>query len=233
MKRNNHLNSLLYLMQVCDSSFPTGAFNHSYGFETLIEDERIRDGKTAEQYCRDWLRFSVAPTDGAIVAQAYRAMKDSDTDALVEWDEIAGAIKVSREVREASIKTGRALLRALTDVFDPEPVRPFREAVNQGLCTGHQPVVFGLAAPLFELSEEEAVLAFLQTGFINLMGVVARLLPLGQVENQRIIARAWPLLLESVEYACALEADQIGAATVGLDLASMQHEKLYTRICIS
>lgn len=233
MKRKSNLNTLLYLMQVGDSSFPTGAFNHSYGFETLIEEERIHNGKTAEQYCRDWLRFSLAPTDGAIVALSYQAMKAKDLDSLIELDELAAAIKPTRENREASSKTGRALLSALMDVFNPEAMQPFNKIVNQGRCIGHQAVVFGLSAPLFELTEEEAVLAFLQTSFINLMAVIARLVPLGQVENQRVLARAWPLLLESTEYACTIEPSMIGATTVGLDLASMQHERLYARICIS
>ena len=34
---------LLYLLQVVNSAFPTGAFNHSYGFETLIDSGEIHD----------------------------------------------------------------------------------------------------------------------------------------------------------------------------------------------
>ena len=51
---------LLYLLQVANASFPTGAFNHSYGFETWIDAGALDDGARFERACRDWLRYGVA-----------------------------------------------------------------------------------------------------------------------------------------------------------------------------
>ena len=38
---------LLYLLQVANASFPTGAFNHSYGFETWIDSGALDDAAPA------------------------------------------------------------------------------------------------------------------------------------------------------------------------------------------
>ena len=66
---------LLFMLQVSNASFPTGAFNHSYGFETWIDSELINDGSSFEVACRDWLTYSLASADGAAVAHAHRAMQ--------------------------------------------------------------------------------------------------------------------------------------------------------------
>ncbi len=224
---------LLYLLQVANASFPTGAFNHSYGFETWIDSGALDDAASFEGACRDWLRYAVIPTDGAAAAHAHRHAAAGELDALLALDAIVGALKLSRESREASYKTGRALLAAYRDVFSAETLAPLAEAMRDGRCEGHQAVVFGAAAQAQGIAEGDAVLAFLHAGLSNLVSVGARLIPLGQIESQRIVREAWPLLTGGAAEACAMELDALGSATAGLDIASMRHERLHTRLCMS
>ena len=224
---------LLYLLQVANASFPTGAFNHSYGFETWIDAGALDDAARFECACRDWLRYGAQRTDGAAVAHACRHAAAGDLAALVGLDHIVGALKLSRESREASFKTGRALLGAYRDIFGAQPLASFAEAVREGRCEGHQAVVFGAAAAAQGIGTGDAVLAFLHAALSNLVSVGARLIPLGQIESQRIVRSAWPLLTAGAADACALELDALGSATAGLDIASMRHERLHTRLCMS
>ena len=224
---------LLYLLQVANASFPTGAFNHSYGFETWIDSGALDDGPRFESACRDWLRYAAVPTDGAAAAHAHRHAAAGDLDGLVDLDHVVGALKLSREVREASFKTGRALLGAYRDIFSADSLAPFADAVRAGRCEGHQAVIFGAAAEAQGVGESDAVLAFLHAALSNLVSVGARLIPLGQIESQRIVRDAWPLLTQGTEQACALKLDALGSATAGLDVASMRHERLHTRLCMS
>ena len=224
---------LLYLLQVANASFPTGAFNHSYGFETWIDAGALDDGTRFGNACRDWLRYAAVPTDGAAVAHAHRRTAAGDLDGLVDLDQIVGALKLSRESREASFKTGRALLGAYRDVFSSEALAAFAAATRDGRCEGHQAVIFGAAAKAQEIGVGDAVLAFLHAALSNLVSVGARLIPLGQIESQRIIREAWPLLTQGADEACAMALDSLGSATAGLDIASMRHERLHTRLCMS
>ncbi len=227
-------NRLLYLLQVATASFPTGAFNHSYGFETWFDSEAIKDAASFETAVRDWLIHAVGPLDGVAVAQAQRAAASGDCAVLVELDHIVGAMRLTRETREASVKTGQSLLTTLCAVFDaPMVLADFAAAVRGGRCDGHQAVGFGAAAGAFGLSTEEAVLAYLQSSFANLAAVAARLVPIGQVETQRIIRRAWPLLISSTEEAVRADQGSMSAITVALDIASMRHQDLHTRLCMS
>jgi len=224
---------LLYFLQVSNASFPTGAFNHSYGFETWIDSELISDAASFEIACRDWLIYGIASADGAAVAHAHRAMKANDVDALVALDDLVGALKLSREAREASDKTGHATLAAVRDIFEPKRLAQFEEAIKAGRCSGHQAVVFGAAAGDMDLPEKDTVLAFLQAAVANLAGVASRIIPLGQVETQRVVLNAWPLLLEATQQAQNTQLDEMGNAMTSLDIASMRHERLHTRLCMS
>ncbi len=140
--------SLLYFLQVATSSFPTGAFSHSYGFEQLIAEESITNADSLQRELHLWLRYGVAAAD-------------------------AGA------------------------------------------------------------SRHSAVLAFLHGSFSSLVGVAARLIPLGQIATQRIITDAGGVIEDCCEASLATGIDELATTTPALDLASMAHERLYTRLCIS
>jgi urease accessory protein len=224
---------LLYLLQVANASFPTGAFNHSYGLETWIDSNRVHDAATAEAACRDWLRHGTAPADGAAVAAAHDAGVAGDQEALIRVDRLVGALKLARETREASLKTGRATINAIRDIFQAPRVIAYEALVREGRCGGHQAVAFGIAAVDFDVSRQQAVLAFLQSSLMNIVSVAARLIPLGQVEAQRIVTRAWPLLQGCATIAQSRELRHFGSATAALDIAAMRHERLTTRLCMS
>ncbi len=225
--------TLLYLLQVANSSFPTGAFNHSYGFETLIDEGTIYNAETLEVACRDWLLYGVAPADGAAAVSAHRANISGDLDQLIELDNLIGALKLAREVREASYKTGRAFLTAVCNIFHAAAMESYAQAIKRGRCEGHQSVAFGAAAATFGVTEDEATLVFLQSTLTNLLGVAARLIPLGQVEAQRIITKAAPLLTQAANVAKSRKPEEFGTMTAALDIAAMGHERLYSRLCMS
>ncbi len=148
-------------------------------------------------------------------------------------DQVAAAIKLSREMREASIKMGWALLNALHNVFDVIDLKNYARLIQEGSCEGHYAVIFGAAAASIGVSEGETVLVYLHTSLVNIISVAARLIPLGQIEAQRIIWQSHRLLLESTAAAQSTNLHLIGTSTVGLDVASMQHERLHTRLCMS
>ena len=183
-----------------------------------------------ELACRDWLSFGVTHADAAIVAHAHRAANAADLKVL---DQVTAAIKLSRETREASIKMGWALLNGLHNVFDVIDLKDYARSIQEGSCEGHYAVIFGAAAASIGVTESEAVLVYLHTSLANVTSVAARLIPLGQIEAQRIIWRSHSFLLESTAAAQSTDLHLIGTATVGLDVASMQHERLHTRLCMS
>lgn len=234
MPVENERERLLYLLQIANSAFPIGAFNHSYGFETLIDRGVISNAETLDMACRDWLLYGVASLDGAAVASAHRAALAGDINQLVELDNLVGALKLPREIREASYKMGYAFLTTVMQVFQPGGmVETYAQVVKEDKCEGHQAVAFGVAGAAFAIPEAETVLVFLQSTLSNLVGVAARLIPLGQTEAQRIIAKSWSLLTQAVEIARSRKPEEFGTTAAMLDIVAMHHERMYSRLCMS
>lgn len=226
-------NSLIYLLQVATAGFPTGAFSHSYGFETLIDEDIVNDPASLEREALLWLRHGVAKADGAAVALAYQAASERDFSALGELDEMLSALKLGRESREGSLSTGRSFLDAILNAFPGELSRSYERAIYDRVCLGHYASAFGVAAVDSGISKKEAVLAFMHGSFSNMVGVAARIIPLGQIAVQKILANARPAITECTDASLATSLSEMNSATVRLDVASMMHERLYTRLCIS
>ena len=223
----------LTLLQLANASFPTGAFTQSFGFETWIFHHAVDDASEAERRCRDWLRFGIATCDAAAVALAYRLALDDDAEGIAALDRGLGALKLARETRMASVMTGHALLAACRDIFDLDGMRRLEAMIAAGLCEGHHATLYGLAGAGLALGEEETVSTYLWSSLSSLVGVTQRLVPLGQVDAQRIVAAAGALIDECAQIARSRPAERLCSTYAALDAAAMRHERLPTRLCIS
>jgi len=224
---------LLALLQLANAAFPTGAFTHSYGFETWIDDGTVKNVADAEQQCLDWLRFNLTTCDAVAAVLSYRGTLHDEMSCIAEIDQQLNAIKLSRESRGASKMTGAALIAAGRDIFGLSQISRLADMIGNGECEGHHAVVYGVLSVGLGLTERETVTSFLWTGFSSLVGVVQRLVPLGQTEAQRIIADAGPLIDRCSEIARMRDLQTMTASLAALDVASMRHERLHTRLCIS
>lgn len=225
--------ALLYLLQAATSAFPTGAFSHSYGFETLIDDGTISDEVSLDRLARLWLRYGVATADAAVCAWAWLAADAGDDNLLAVLDEQLGALRITRETRQASLSTGRAFMNAARDAFGGERLAHYRELVGAGACTGHYATAFGVAAHDAGIARHGATLAFLHGSLSSVVGVAARIIPLGQISTQRIVSNARPLIVECARIALGTGLTDLGTSTGWFDQASMAHERVYSRLCIS
>jgi urease accessory protein len=78
-----------------------------------------------------------------------------------------------------------------------------------------------------------ALLGYLHAYVVGQVSAAVRLIPLGATEGQLTIRALQPDLLEIAEYAQDAKIEDLGSFTPGLDIRSMQHEQLYSRLFIS
>lgn len=231
--RTPDASALLYLLQIANGNFPIGTFSHSYGLETLVEEARITDAQGLSDVAHLWLRYGLATSEGGAVAVALRATRESDFTTLATLDQVLTALKLTRETREASIKIGNAFLQTVSNTFGWERIAQYRRATAEGWCAGHYATAFGVAAVDADVSATDALLAFLHSALYGLVSVAARIMPLGQLDAQRVLAGSWPQIVESATVALRLDLEDLSVATTFLDIASMHHERLYSRLCMS
>ena len=74
-----------YLLQVNDALFPIGAYSHSQGLETYIQNGIVHDEKTAEEYIKNKIKWNFATTELLSVKLAYES---AEAELLEELEEL-------------------------------------------------------------------------------------------------------------------------------------------------
>ena len=73
-----------YLLQVNDALFPIGAYSHSQGLETYIQNGIVHDEKTAEEYIKNKIKWNFATTELLSVKLAYESAEAERLEELEE-----------------------------------------------------------------------------------------------------------------------------------------------------
>lgn len=227
------LRAELALQQLADSAFPTGAFAHSFGLETYIQEGVIHDGTTLETFIAGTLRHGTRRSDALALAAAHAAMSDDDLPTILELDGRLTALKSATELRQASVQIGRQFLRTALRLYPVEPLRRLRQFVEEGDCQGHHSVVFGAVCAVAGVGQGRAVAAYLHAHAAGQVSVAVRLIPLGATEGQRVLRSLHPAILETAEFVMESPDGELGGFTPALEIRSMQHARLFARLFLS
>jgi urease accessory protein len=202
---------LLALLQLSDSALPVGAAAHSFGIETLVEEDVLRP-ENLEKFLRDYLS-EAGVLEAAFVRRAWGGEELSGLSSEFE------ARRPARESREAALKMGRRFAELFNALSGAQlsPSLPYS-------------IAFGAAGAIAGITEESMVLGYLQQSVTGLVSACQRLMPLGQVAASRII---WNLRTAIREAALHSERLEVSCFTHLPELGSMRHRSLETRLFIS
>ncbi|ERI50597.1 hypothetical protein N878_25500, partial [Pseudomonas sp. EGD-AK9] len=91
-------------------------------------------------------------------------------------------------------------------------------------------LAWALAARAWRIAPDEALAAWLWGWLENQLAVLMKTLPLGQQAAQRLTSSLLPQLEAAQRQAETLTPEHWGSAAFGLALASMAHERQYSRL---
>jgi urease accessory protein len=221
---------LLAVLQFADGLFPAGGFAHSFGLEVYAQRGIVRDRSGLEAFVRAHLAGSAGPGDAVAAAGAARAAAADDLAACLALDERLEAMKWVPELREASRQMGRQTARTAGVLGEDAFVARLATAVEDGRAAGHHAVVFGAVTGRLGVDAEATAAAYLHSAAVLLINAGLRLLPVGQLDGQRIVAALRPLLVRLAREAAARGMDDLWGFAPALEIAGCRHAELETRL---
>lgn len=243
------IDSQLLLQTWMSAAFPTGAFSCSHGIETAIADGRITNSAECENWIASIVQSGSGWNDALIITNAYAIVTsnvkltgmaydaDANTSApepgevsstLPELNALALALCSGAERLRETTQLGLAFAKAACAYRQVQPSCLTLVAGDIAL-----PVAIGVEGALAKIPLQNLLPASLQASSSNLVWIATRLVPLGQTQALRVIANLQPLVQATALQAMNASLDDIGSGTVLADLASIEHEQLASRICIT
>lgn len=220
----------LYMLQICDSLFPIGAFTLSNGLETFVQRGLIDSAEQLGKYLTDYL--AVAPYQ-ELGAMALAMQNADDKAAWISLDQLYTALRAPKEVRQGSAKLCMRLLKAAGQIAPLPVLEAYYAHIRQGDCTGQHPIAVGLFAAGHGVNAQEALMIYGYSLLSAMTTHAAKCVPLRQLEAQRVLREHLPALLPAVQSALTITQEDLGASGAAFDILAMQHETLYSRLYMS
>ncbi|WP_228551014.1 urease accessory protein UreF [Sporosarcina cascadiensis] len=229
-----HINStFLHLMQIHDSAFPIGNYTHSYGMETFIQENRLQTKEELLEFCKTFLMHNLLYGDVILIQEAYRATNIRDLNKLQSLDELCGAIKLAKESREASVNVGKQFMRTVLPLCADPFLTKWHTCVKSRKAKGHYAVVLGIYCALNEFDMEMTVMMYMYSTVNGLIQNAVRSVPFGQNTGVQSLYELLDWVTEAAKMAQKLTVDDVSNNALSIELSSMKHEYLHSRLFIS
>ncbi len=227
---------LLRLLQLADSALPIGSTAHSFGLETLTEEDELSVAQL-ELFLQGYLA-EAGMLEAAFCHRSYHISPHIDTAFEGQWlalNNDLSAFKTARESRVASATLGRRFLQLVAGLEESTQLQHLLYIAKSQGVEIHYSIAFGLVGRHLGVDETATVLAYLQQSLMGLVSACQRLLPLGQSQASTILWRLKAAIIETAQNSADFAARPQDSAvfTPLLDIGSMRHPGLVTRLFIS
>lgn len=178
----------LKLLQISDSALPISGYTHSWGLEAGIARGVVRDPPSLEEWTRNWLRTSLGPLEGVLVASSCCAVRAGRPEELPALNRVAEVSIVPPSTRRASREMGEQLLAlGATWVWSSTALESVLGKISEA-PEWHHCVAFGLLGALAGGEPEEVLTAYLHQAALGVIGAGVRAVPIGHTHGQQVLA---------------------------------------------
>lgn len=223
----------LRLLQIHDSAFPIGSYTQSYGMETYIQEDIIRTKEDLIAFCSTFLFQNLAYGDAILIQESHAAARNRDIDRLLQLEQLCGAIKLAKESRDASVNLGRQFIRTVAPLVEDPFFDEWKNRIQLNEAKGHYAILYGIYCAVNELDIHHSVLSYLFASVNGLVQNAVRAVPFGQntgVQAMHVLSEA---VVEAAKLVSTLKERDLCNNALGIELASMKHEYLFSRLFIS
>jgi urease accessory protein len=222
--------ALLRMQSWLSPVFPIGSYSYSHGLEWAVEAGHIHDRKSLVDWLEADLCYGSGRNEAIFFREAWRSTSGDDLANLCRIAELAAAFRGTSEFALESSQQASACLATLRGIWPDRILDWLAELLSEHHLQAALAVVLGIRSAREGIPIRLALPAFLQSYIANLVTAGVRLIPLGQTDGQRTIAKLEETVLAASAQAMQATIDDLGSAAFMVDLASMAHETQYTRL---
>uniref|UniRef100_A0A224Z560 Urease accessory protein uref posttranslational modification n=1 Tax=Rhipicephalus zambeziensis TaxID=60191 RepID=A0A224Z560_9ACAR len=218
-------NSLLNLLQISDSAFPTGSFAHSAGLEAAYQRGFLTTSEKVE-------KFLLASTENVgsfsipFVREAHQLW--TDLEAIRALDRLLNA-SLSNHIANR----GRSLIQTACATYKDAKLTEVQNWIYDGKLMGHQAVMYGLVCAFLGVPEDQAVMSFLFSSLRTTVAAAVRLGAVGTLEGQRMqfmLQSRIPEIIERHKHRTSHTAANVFPV---VDVMQSSHDQLFARMFYS
>lgn len=224
----------LHVMQLSDSFFPTGLFATSNGIETLFFDKKISTATELLELNKVMIEQQLGPSECVILTNVYDSAIQSDFDQIKEIDDICCSMRVNKETREASIRSGNQLAICVKEFLDTDKVLNwYSDSLENGKIIGAYTVSFGICCNAMKISKERTVMMFLYGFVVTSVGAALRLGMIQHFEGQRLIHQLKSLITKTTKNNLSKPLSEVWQFAPQIEIFQMHHETMGSKMFIT
>lgn len=220
--------TLLRLLSWLSPSFPVGGFAYSHGLEAASEHGIVTDAGTLGDWLDGAITFGSARNDSVILSVTHRLVLAGDEAGLRDVADLARCLFGAPELAGESIVQGNAFWRTVTTAWPDPAFAKLREFLPEGAIA--YSVAVGVASAVHGIGRLDAITAFLHGFAGGGVSAAIRLGMIGQTDGQRVIRALETTILETSAKTATASIEDIGSASLAIDMMALAHETQTTRL---
>jgi urease accessory protein len=221
----------LCLLQIADSALPISGYTHSWGLEAAIARRVVHDPQSLERWTGRWLRTSLGPLEGVLVAAGCRAGHASSPSELPALNHLADISIIPPSIRCASREMGEQLIAlGSTWAWSAEKLGPFKQALAEATGCWHHPVAFGLMGALAGAGPQDVLTAYLHQAALGMIGAGVRAIPVGHTHGQQVLAYLHDDIRDLASDLVGRDLETAGAGCPFYEVLCDEQTRLYARM---
>lgn len=208
--------------------FPVGAFAYSHGLESAFDAGLVTDRTSLAAWLVGLLEFGSARSDAALLALASRAASTADDAALGRVAALGATLFGAPELARESLQQGEAFWTTIAASWPHPRLAALRPMLASGRIA--YPVAVGAVSGVHGIEPFAACAAYLHAFAANGVSAALRLGMLGQTDGQHVLRDCERTILAAARAACEDRLEDVGSASLAVDLMALAHETQTTRL---
>ena len=199
--------------------------------KSAIARRLVHDPEGLERWTGQWLRTSLGPLEGVLVASACRAGHEGNFAGLLALNRLAEVSIIPPSIRGASREMGAQLIAlGATWAWCAAGLAPFVQEQLGEPHAWHHAVTFGLLGALAGGEPEDVLCAYLHQAALGMIGAGVRAIPVGHTHGQQVLAYLHDEIRELARELAGRDADTAGAGCPFYEVLCDEQTRLYARM---